>query len=95
LGSTALSPYHLRGVTPTIDEALHSNADRPLLRITADTVKYMAYMACFPQMYEKQGLHGHRSCAQDVFDVMQEHSMGDILEVPESFNCFQNNQITR
>jgi uncharacterized protein YcgI (DUF1989 family) len=90
--SMAYTRYHLRGVTPAVNEALYSNADRPILRITDDTVKVhdMTYMTCFPQMYEKQGLHGHRSCAQNVFEVMQEYGMRDILEVLEPFNCFQN-----
>ncbi|KAF1842274.1 uncharacterized protein K460DRAFT_388974 [Cucurbitaria berberidis CBS 394.84] len=90
--STAYTRYHLRGVTPTIGEALYSNADRALLRITADTVKVhdMTFMACFPALYEKKGMHGHRSCAQNVFEVMKEYGMRDILEVSEPFNCFQN-----
>ncbi|KAH7402848.1 hypothetical protein BKA66DRAFT_10479 [Pyrenochaeta sp. MPI-SDFR-AT-0127] len=90
--SPAYTRYHLRGVTPMIGEALYSSADRPILRITADTVKVhdMTYMACFPALYEKKGLHGHRSCAQNVFEAMQAFGMRDILEVPEPFNCFQN-----
>jgi uncharacterized protein YcgI (DUF1989 family) len=90
--SMAYTRYHLRGVTPAINEALYSNADRPLLRITDDTVKVhnMTYMTCFPKMYEEQGLRGHRSCAQNIFEVMQEYGMRDILEVSDPFNCFQN-----
>lgn len=90
--STAYTRYHLRGVIPAIGEHLYSNRDRPLLRVTADTVKVhdMTFMACFPAMYEKKGAHGHRSCAQNVFEVMKEHGMRDILELPEPFNCFQN-----
>lgn len=90
--SPAYTRYHLRGVTPTIGEALYSSADRAILRITADTVKVhdMTYMACFPALYEKKGMRGHRSCAQNVYEAMQEYGMRDILEVPEPFNCFQN-----
>jgi uncharacterized protein YcgI (DUF1989 family) len=87
--STAYTRYHLRGVTPTIGEHLYSNADRKLLRVVADTVRVhdMTFMACFPSMYSKTG---HRSCAQNVFEVMRKYGIGDILELPEPFNCFQN-----
>ncbi|KAJ4374348.1 hypothetical protein N0V83_003089 [Neocucurbitaria cava] len=90
--STAYTRYHLRGVTPTLGEALYSNADRPLLRVTADTVKVhdMTFMACFPSLYTSQGLHNHRSCAQNIFEAMQPFGMKDILEIAEPFNCFQN-----
>lgn len=90
--STAYTRYHLRGVTPTIGEALYTNDNRAILRITADTVKVhdMTYMACFPAMYANKGLLGHRSCAQNIFEVMKKYGMENILEVPEPFNCFQN-----
>jgi uncharacterized protein YcgI (DUF1989 family) len=90
--SMAYTRYHLSGVTPTIGEQLYSNADRPVLRVTADTVKVhdMTYMACYPKMYTDEGLHGHRSCAANVVEAMQKFGMKDILELPDPFNCFQN-----
>ncbi|CAO2657138.1 Nn.00g032640.m01.CDS01 [Neocucurbitaria sp. VM-36] len=90
--STAYTRYHLGGVAPAIGEALYSNADRPLLRITADTVKVhdMTFMSCFPSLYSEKGLHGHRSCAQNIFEVMKPYGMKDMLEIAEPFNCFQN-----
>lgn len=86
--SAAYTRYHLRGVAPTINEHLYSNADRKLLKVLADTVKVhdMTFPACYPQMYAE----GHRSCKQNVFEAMRKFGMSDVLEVPEPFNCFQN-----
>ncbi|KAF2000174.1 hypothetical protein P154DRAFT_203810 [Amniculicola lignicola CBS 123094] len=90
--STAYTRYHLSGIQPAIGECLWTNADRPILRVTADTVKVhdMTFMSCFPQLYEKKGLRGHRSCAQNIFEAMQEFGMENILEIAEPFNIFQN-----
>jgi uncharacterized protein YcgI (DUF1989 family) len=94
--SVAYTRYHLSGVTPAIGEHLYTNGDRKLLRVTADTVKVhdMTFMACFPEMYRKKGLKGHRSCAQNVVEAMDKAGWGgsckSVLEVPEPFNCFQN-----
>lgn len=90
--STAYTRYHLSGVQPAIGECLWSNADRPLLRVTADTVKVhdMTFMSCFPALYEKKGIHGHRSCAQNIFEAMQHFGMKNALEIAEPFNIFQN-----
>lgn len=90
--STAYTRYHLSGVQPAIGECLWSNADRPLLRVTADTVKVhdMTFMSCFPDLYNKKGLHGHRSCAQNIFEAMQPHGLRSMLEIAEPFNIFQN-----
>ncbi|KAF2658542.1 hypothetical protein K491DRAFT_259376 [Lophiostoma macrostomum CBS 122681] len=90
--STAYTRYHLSGVQPAVGESLWTNADRPLLRVTADTVKVhdMTFMSCFPGLYTKQGLQGHRSCAQNIFEAMQSFGMEDILDIAEPFNIFQN-----
>ncbi|PSN70024.1 hypothetical protein BS50DRAFT_302854 [Corynespora cassiicola Philippines] len=90
--STAYTRYNLSGVQPIVGECLWSNADRPLLCVVADTVKVhdMTFMCCFPDLYEKKGLKGHRSCAQNIFEAMQEYGMKSILEVADPFNCFQN-----
>ncbi|KAF2476689.1 uncharacterized protein BDR25DRAFT_300586, partial [Lindgomyces ingoldianus] len=92
--STAYTRYHLSGVQPSIGECLWTNADRPILRVTADTVKVhdMTFMSCYPSLYTKKGLKGHRSCAQNIFEAMNEGgwAMQNILEIAEPFNCFQN-----
>ncbi|KAH7073270.1 hypothetical protein FB567DRAFT_196528 [Paraphoma chrysanthemicola] len=90
--SMAYTRYHVSGVTPTIGEYLYSNADRPVLRVIADTVKIhdMTFMACFPKLYTDKGLYGHRSCAANVVEAMQKYGMRDVLELPDPFNCFQN-----
>ncbi|KAF2110518.1 hypothetical protein BDV96DRAFT_202874 [Lophiotrema nucula] len=90
--STAYTRYHLSGVQPAIGECLWTNADRPILRVTADTVKVhdMTFMSCFPDLYKKMGLRGHRSCAQNIFEAMEDFGMKDILEIAEPFNIFQN-----
>ncbi|KAF2192370.1 hypothetical protein K469DRAFT_716901 [Zopfia rhizophila CBS 207.26] len=90
--STAYTRYYLSGVQPAIGECLWTNADRPLFRVTADTVKVhdMTFMSCYPELYQKMGLKGHRSCAQNIFEAMQEWGMRNILEIAEPFNIFQN-----
>ncbi|KAF2727409.1 hypothetical protein EJ04DRAFT_395776, partial [Polyplosphaeria fusca] len=90
--STAYTRYHLSGVQPAIGECLWTNADRPILRVTADTVKVhdMTFMSCYPDLYKKKGLHEHRSCALNIFEAMQKYGMGHILDIAEPFNIFQN-----
>ena len=50
----------------------------------------MTFMSCFPEMYEKLGLKGHRSCASNIAEVMKTHGMKSYLEVTDPFNIFQN-----
>ncbi|ORY04690.1 hypothetical protein BCR34DRAFT_572548 [Clohesyomyces aquaticus] len=103
--STAYTRYHLSGVTPAIGEYLWTNADRPILQVTEDTVKVhdMTFMSCFPGLYEKKGLVGHRSCAENITSAMRKAGFmstvgeGDgedkgLLEISgtDPFNCFQN-----
>lgn len=90
--STAYTRFHLSGVQPAIGECLWTNADRPILRVTADTVKVhdMTFMSCFPDLYKKKGLHGHRSCAQNILEAMKGFGMTRLLQLAEPFNIFQN-----
>ncbi|KAK4988183.1 hypothetical protein LTR66_003400 [Elasticomyces elasticus] len=90
--SMSYTRYHLNGVTPAIGECLWTNKDEPLLKITDDTVHVhdMTFMSCFPEMYEKRGFKGHRSCAGNIAEVMKEHGMGSYLEITDPFNIFQN-----
>jgi uncharacterized protein len=66
--------YHLSGATPTLNECLYTNLDRPLLKLVADTVKVhdMTFMACFSKLYKDLGLEGHRSCKENVVEAMSE-----------------------
>ncbi|KAF2724068.1 hypothetical protein K431DRAFT_164764 [Polychaeton citri CBS 116435] len=92
--SMAYTRFHLSGVTPAVGECLWTNADEPLLRLTADTVKVhdMTFMSCFPEMYEKEGFKkgDHRSCATNIAEAMKPYGMGSYLEVTDPFNLFQN-----
>jgi uncharacterized protein YcgI (DUF1989 family) len=90
--SMAYTRYHLSGVTPTIGECLWTNKDEPILKVTADTVKVhdMTFMCCFPELYEKKGFKGHRSCATNIAKVMAPYGMKSYLEVTDPFNIFQN-----
>ncbi|KAF4552095.1 Hypothetical protein D9617_11g009430 [Elsinoe fawcettii] len=90
--SMSYTRYHLSGITPAIGECLWTNKDEPILRITADTVKVhdMTFMSCFPEMYQKLGLEGHRSCASNIAEVMAPHGMRSYLDVTDPFNIFQN-----
>lgn len=47
-------------------------------------------MSCFPELYKKQGIQNHRSCATNIAEVMKEHGMNSYLEVTDPFNLFQN-----
>ncbi|KAM3418802.1 hypothetical protein BST61_g4770 [Cercospora zeina] len=84
--------YHLDGVTPAVGEYLWTNRDEPILKLVEDTVKVhdMTFMSCFPEMYAKIGLKGHRSCAANIAEVMEPYGMGSYLEVTSPFNIFQN-----
>ena len=81
--SMAYTRYHLDGVTPAIGEYLWTNNDEPILQLVDDTVKVhdMTFMSCFPKMYEKEGIKGHRSCASNIAEVMEPYGMGSHLEV--------------
>ena len=53
-------------------------------------VHEMTLMLCFPEIYEKLGLKGHRSCAANFAQVMEPYGMKSHLEVTDAFNIFQN-----
>jgi len=84
--------HHTRGTPITIGECIYSNMDRELLRLVGDTVKThdMTFMSCYPSMYEKLGLKGHRSCAQNMVEAFSKFGMKGLTEVREPFNVFQN-----
>jgi len=90
--SMAYTRFHLAGVQPMEGEFMWTNKDEPVLRITKDTVKVhdMTFMSCFPEMYTKKGIEGHRSCASNIAEVMAPYGMKSYLEVTDPFNFFQN-----
>ncbi|KAK4547856.1 hypothetical protein LTR36_010575 [Oleoguttula mirabilis] len=91
--SMAYTRYHLAGATPAIGEYLWTNRDEPLLQVMADTVKVhdMTFMSCFPEMYAAAGLPKHRSCAENMAEVMAPYGLrGGHLGVTDPFNIFQN-----
>ncbi|KAF2839089.1 hypothetical protein M501DRAFT_1011024 [Patellaria atrata CBS 101060] len=92
--SMAYTRYHLSEVTPAIGEYLYTNADRPLLRITKNTVRVhdMTYMSCYPKLYTDMGYKNHRSCAQNIFEVMEKYGVKSTIEIAvvDPFNIFQN-----
>lgn len=95
--SMAYTRYHLSGATPAVGESLWTNADRPLLKITRDTVHVhdMTFMSCFPKLYIDAGFKQgeHRSCAGNIVEAMEELGCplpGALLGCTDPFNIFQN-----
>lgn len=90
--SMAYTRFRLSGATPMVGECLMTNKDEPILRLVEDTVKVhdMTFMSCFPEMYEKLGKKGHRSCATNIAEAMEGYGMTSYLEVTDPFNIFQN-----
>jgi len=90
--SMAYTRFHLDGVTPAVGEYLWTNNDEPILQVVDDTVKVhdMTFMSCFPKMYEKEGIKGHRSCAGNISEAMAPYGMNGVLDVTDPFNIFQN-----
>jgi uncharacterized protein len=90
--SMAYTRFRLSGATPMVDECLMTNKDEPIFRLVEDTVKVhdMTFMSCFPEMYEKLGRKGHRSCATNIAEVMKPYGVKSHLEVTDPFNIFQN-----
>lgn len=93
--SMAYTRYHLSGVQPAIGEFLWTNRDEPMLKVVEDTVKVhdMTFMSCFPELYEKKGIKGHRSCAGNIAEVMEEFGMGSYLQVTDPFNICALNRV--
>lgn len=83
--SMAYTRYHLKGVQPAVGECLWTNKDEPMLEVVEDTVKIhdMTFMSCFPEMFEKQGIKNHRSCATNIAEVMERYGMRSYLEVTD------------
>ena len=81
--SMAYTRYHMDGVTPAVGEYLWTNDDEPILQVVEDTVKVhdMTFMSCFPKMYEKEGIKGHRSCAGNISEAMQPYGMNGVWDV--------------
>jgi uncharacterized protein len=90
--SMAYTRMRLLGVTPMVGECLLTNKDEPIFRLVEDTVKVhdMTFPSCFPEMYEKRGVKGHRSCATNIIEAMEPYGMKSYLEVTDPFNIFQN-----
>lgn len=88
----AYTRFHLGGTTPTVGECLITNKDEPILRIVEDTVRVhdMTFISCFPEMYEKLGRKGHRSCATNIAEVMKPYGMKSHLEVTDPFNILRS-----
>ncbi|KXT04012.1 hypothetical protein AC578_9282 [Pseudocercospora eumusae] len=66
--------------------------DLGIMKFVDDTIKIhdIRFMSCFLEMYEKQGIENHRSCAPNIAEVMKEHGMTSYLEETDSFNLFQH-----
>ena len=85
---------------PAVGECLYSNADAPMFRLTADSVKThdMLFMACNPGFYARRAREGHvdaeggqhRSCATNVAEAMAPWGMRSWHQVTDPFNIFQN-----
>jgi uncharacterized protein YcgI (DUF1989 family) len=91
--------WHLAGATPALGEHLYTNTGDPMFTITADTVKVhdMTFPCCYPELYESEGLSGHRACASNISEAMTlakywpaARNKMDHKEVPDPFNVFQN-----
>lgn len=90
--SMSYTRFHLSGATPMVGECLMTNKDEPIFCLVEDTVKVhdMTFMSCNPELYEKLGRKGHRSCATNIAEVMKPYGMKSYLEVTDPFNIFQN-----
>jgi uncharacterized protein len=90
--SMSYTRFHLSGVTPMVGECLITNKNEPIFRLIEDTVKVhdMTFMSCNPELYERLGKKGHRSCATNIAEVMEPYGMKSHLEVTDPFNIFQN-----
>lgn len=88
--SMAYTRFHLDGVTPAVGEYLWTNNDEPILQVVDDTVKVhdMTFMSCFPKMYEKEGIKGHRSCAGNISEAMAPYGMNGVLDVTGRCHLF-------
>lgn len=92
--SPSYTRFHLSGQPISIGERIHTNMDRPLLRLTHDTVHVhdMTFMSCFPRLYESHGYPPgtHRSCASNMLEAFAPWGMKYLSETRDPFNVFQN-----
>lgn len=92
--SASYTRFHLLGQPIAVGEHIYTNMDRPLLKLTHDTVKIhdMTFMSCFPHLYESRGFAPgtHRSCASNMLEAFAHFGMKYLTEVHDPFNVFQN-----
>ena len=97
--SASYTRYAIGGsAPPQTGECLYSNRDSKMFEVMEDKVKChdMLFMACNPSFYEKLGKKGHRSCAANVAEAMNEQVLmaGEQSfkwsDVHDPFNVFQN-----
>ena len=107
--STSYTRYNLKGMAPPQEgEYLYTNHDRKMIKVVEDKVKChdMLFMACNPGFYQRLGKEGHRSCASNMAEAMNEwigHQKPDEravagdetaefkwYQVHDPFNTFQN-----
>ncbi|MDZ4737534.1 MAG: urea carboxylase-associated family protein [Rhodospirillaceae bacterium] len=94
-----LSPMHTwvttRSIRPRKGDVFLSRYRRPMLEFTvdkADGIHDMFLAACDAMRYELLGVKGHRSCAENLGEVM--HARGHKLPVtPQPVNFFTNTKI--
>jgi uncharacterized protein YcgI (DUF1989 family) len=48
------------------------------------------FACCYPELYQAEGLKGHRSCSGNIAEAMKKWGIDSHLEVHGPFNCFQN-----
>lgn len=84
--------WDLGGAIPAIGESLLTYIARPLLNIRDDTVRVhdMTSACCYPELYAKEGMEGHRNCSGNVAEAMEPWGIKSHLEVTSPFSCFQN-----
>jgi uncharacterized protein YcgI (DUF1989 family) len=92
-----LSAMHTRvwvnKLCPVPGESFHSNHRRPILQLVADTcgVHDLLTAACDEHRYRLYGLQeGHRSCAGNLYEVMEPYFGSKRFYVPQPFNVFAN-----
>jgi len=88
--------WHLGGATPALGEHLYTNTGAAMFVITADTVRIhdMTFPCCYPELYGRAGLAGHRACASNISEAVSLAGYWgaamDHREVHDPFNVFQN-----
>ena len=97
--SASYTRYAIGGsAPPQAGECLYSNRDRKMFEVMDDKVKChdMLFMACNPSFYNKLGRKGHRSCAANVAEAVNEKGLTgkdnkfEWSDVHDPFNVFQN-----